>query len=290
MNTRTQPTSGDQRVAAAIHWLVDHVDARPGLDDVASAAGLTPSHFQRLFRQDVGISPKRFLQYLLGREASKRLAAGESVLDATYGASLSSSGRLHDLTVTLHAMTPGELRDGGRGLTLHWGCHDSPFGPVGIAMTERGICSLVFIGPRPDASAFRDSLEVAWPGARLLQDHARTAQPLAQFLGAGGYGPLSLHVRGSNFQLQVWQALLAIPSGATTTYQALADAADRPGAARAVGTAVGANPVAMVIPCHRVIRTSGALGGYRWGLNRKRLLLAAEGSLAPARSRSASQS
>ncbi len=268
-------------MAAAIHWLVDHVDARPSLDDVARAAGLAPSHFQRLFRQDVGISPKRFLQYLLGREASHRLAAGESVLDATYGASLSSPGRLHDLTVTLHAMTPGELRGGGRGLTLHWGCHDSPFGPVGLAMTERGVCHLAFVGARPDASVYRATLQAAWPGARLLQDHARTAQPLTQFLDAAhGHGPVSLHVRGSNFQLQVWQALLTVPAGATTTYQALAGAAARPGAARAVGMAVGANPVAMVIPCHRVIRTSGALGGYRWGLNRKRLLLAAEGSLA----------
>ncbi|SEP07296.1 AraC family transcriptional regulator, regulatory protein of adaptative response / methylated-DNA-[protein]-cysteine methyltransferase [Aquisalimonas asiatica] len=267
-------------MATAIHWLVAHAETRPGLDDVARAAGLAPSHFQRLFRQEVGISPKRFLQYLLGREASRRLAAGESVLDATYGSSLSSPGRLHDLAVTLHAMTPGELRDGGRGLTIHWGCHDSPFGPVGLAMTDRGICHLAFVGAAPDANAFRGTLQAAWPGARLLQDHARTAQPLTQFLGAGGYGPLSLHVRGSNFQLQVWQALLTIPAGATTTYQALASAAARPGAARAVGTAVGANPVAMVIPCHRVIRTSGALGGYRWGLNRKRLLLAAEGSLA----------
>ena len=250
-------------MAAAIHWLVANVEQRPGLEEVAGAVGLTSAHFQRLFRHDVGISPKRFLQYLLGQEAAQLLAGGASALDTAYAVNLSGPGRLHDLTVTLHAMTPGELRGGGAGLVLTWGIHETPFGPVGLAMTARGVCRLEFLSAGGGAAAFRTCLLAAWPGATPNRDERRTREPLAQMMDAHGSGPLSLHVHGSNFQLQVWQALLDVPPGGSTSYGALAAQVGRPRAARAVGAAVGANPVAMVIPCHRVIRSSGALGGYR---------------------------
>lgn len=259
-----------RRVAAAIQTLAAAPTEAPPLRELARRAQLSPAHFQRLFTRHVGVSPKRFTQALLLAEAEGRLAAGEDVLTASAGAGLSGPGRLHDLTVSLRAMTPGELRSGGAGLTIDWSVGDTLLGPALVATTDRGVCALRFDeGP--------EWLRARWPHATLRERAGAGAAALAVLRGlTASSGPLALHVRGTPFQVQVWRALLAIAPGERTDYGTLAERVDKPGAARAVGNAVGANPIAVLIPCHRVLRKEGALGGYRWGLPRKRALLAME--------------
>lgn len=300
-----------RRVKRAIQYLEEHRTDQPQLDDVAAHVGLSKHHFHRLFLRWAGTTPKRFLEHLTVEHARALLKESRPVLDAAYRSGLSGGGRLHDHFVRVEAVTPGEVKRGGAGLRIRTGVHPTPFGPALLAATDRGICYLSFL---PDATAttreapgFEErggsddqpgsggvagraaetalsELGERWPEARIEEDPETTGElarrafsVLDEGAGDGETGHfLHLHLRGTNFQLQVWRALLRIPPGRVTTYGTLAERVGRPGAARAVGGAVGANPVSFLIPCHRVIRTDGRIGGYRWGTLRKRAILAWE--------------
>jgi AraC family transcriptional regulator of adaptative response/methylated-DNA-[protein]-cysteine methyltransferase len=267
-----------QRIARAIAYLQRHAAAQPELAEVARQAHLSQHHFQRLFTRWAGVSPKRYLQLLTVESAKARLAASRSVLDLAGEVGLSGGGRLHDLFVTLEAMSPAEARSGGAGLEIGYGVHGTPFGPCVVATTARGVCGLHFLDRGSDVQA-RERLREDWPHAALAAAPAATrpiAERIFEPLAARPGRPLALLVRGTNFQVQVWRALLALPPGAVATYGDLATAVGRPAAARAVGNAVGANPVAWLIPCHRVIRESGLPSPYRWGTVRKSAMLAWE--------------
>ncbi|WP_224364271.1 bifunctional transcriptional activator/DNA repair enzyme AdaA [Hyalangium versicolor] len=271
-------TSDYARIERAIHFLDAHGQNQPPLAEVAAHVGLSPYHFQRLFTRWAGISPKRFLQFQTLENAKQLLTERRSLLDATYDAGLSSGGRLHDLFVTLTAMTPGEFKQGGAGLTLRYGVHASPFGDYLLAVCERGICALRFLTGSSWDEAVAE-LRAEWPRAALVQAPEAT-RPYAERIfpqrTPREFQPLNLLVKGTNFQLKVWEALLRIPSGAVATYEDIAQAVEAPRAVRAVGSAVGGNPIGLLIPCHRVIRKTGAFGQYRWGLPRKRAMLAWE--------------
>jgi len=267
-----------ERIARAIAYLEDHAAEQPSLGAAARAAGLSEFHFQRLFRRWAGVSPKRFVQFVTAQRAKRRLQGGDTVLATAYDVGLSGPGRLHDLLVSTEAVTPGQVRAAGAGLEIRWGRHATPFGDCLIAATPRGVCHLSF-HERGETEPGLERLRRDWPAARLIRDQAGTARLAARAFrtGRGRAGtPLALHVRGTNFQLKVWEALLRVPAAETTTYGTIAAAVGAPGAARAVGSAVGDNPIAFVIPCHRVLRGTGALGGYRWGVERKRAMLAWE--------------
>ncbi len=262
-----------ERIARAIEYLRRNATAQPDLTAIAHYLHLSEHHFQRLFTQWAGVSPKRFLQYLTLEHAKSRLAQSASLLDLTADVGLSGPGRLHDLFVTLEAMSPGEMRSGGSSLTLRYGIHPSPFGPCLIAASPRGICSLHFVTDPAHASV---QLQRYWPYAELVPDEAVTgpmARRIFDPLKVRPTRPLSLLVSGTNFQIQVWRALLRLPFGSVTSYRTVAAQVGHPSAARAVGNAVGANPIAWLIPCHRVIRESGTFGHYRWGENRKAAIL-----------------
>jgi AraC family transcriptional regulator of adaptative response/methylated-DNA-[protein]-cysteine methyltransferase len=265
------------RIEQAIQYLDERSREQPSLADVAAHVGLSESHFQRLFTRWAGISPKRFLQFQTVAHARALLAESRSLLDATYEAGLSSAGRLHDLFVTIDAVTPGEFKRSGDGLTIQWGIHDTPFGECVIGTTPRGICGLYFATDGGIARA-RQLLAESWEGARFVEN-ARATDPLvSQIFGdstkANAHlAPLAVLVKGTNLQLKVWEALLRIPLGEVVTYEQLAAAAGAPAAVRAVGTAVGRNPVSYLIPCHRVIRKTGAFGNYGGGIARKRAML-----------------
>ncbi len=283
-----QPSPSAQRhyqlIERAIAYLVRHYRQQPELAEVAAQVHLSPQHFQRLFTQWAGISPKRFVQHLTREELKARLRGAASLAEAAEAAGLSGPSRLHDLFVTLDAVTPAEYRSGGAGIEITWGIHPTPFGDCLLASTARGICSLQFIGDG-EAAALAE-LQDQWPRADIQHAPQHTA-PLAArafaLAGAldGARGSLSVLVKGSNFQLRVWQALLSVPEGALSSYRGLAEAIGQPGAARAVGAAVGSNPVAYLIPCHRVIRAEGVIGGYRWGAARKAALIGWESAQNP---------
>jgi AraC family transcriptional regulator, regulatory protein of adaptative response / methylated-DNA-[protein]-cysteine methyltransferase len=266
-----------RRIERAIGFMDERFREQPSLERVAKAAGVATHHFARMFRRWAGISPKQFMQRLTLEAARSSLGRDESVLQAALDAGLSGPGRLHDLFVTLEAATPGEYKSRGRGLTIRHGTAATPFGPATIALTERGIGFVGFEvagGEVPGWDAYR----ALWRDASFVADRAAAAGVAARIWGAGsrGGGPLRLWVHGSNFQVQVWQALLRDARDLTVNYSDIASGIGRPAAARAVGGAVGANPVAWLIPCHHVLRASGALGGYRWGVERKRTILAWE--------------
>lgn len=279
-----EPPPAHAGIAAAIRYLVEHYQDQPGLDEMAAAAGLSSFHFQRTFKRWAGISPKRFLQYVtLGH--AKRLLAGEaSILDATYEIGLSGPSRLHDLFVACEAMTPGEFKALGRDLEIRYGFHNGPLGRVLLGATARGVCWLSFTGE--DERAALAALEQEWAGATLRRDDAAIA-PLAERAfaldGGAGAAAVPLHLKGTNFQIKVWEALLRIPFGALVSYQDVARAIGQPAAIRAVGRAVGRNNVSWLIPCHRVILSTGVIHNYRWGVPTKRRLLAVESALAEAR-------
>jgi len=272
------------RIAAVIRYLDAHHVEQPDLARLAASTGLSPSHFHRLFRAWAGVTPKDFLQCLTLAHARALLRRGESVLDAAMEAGLSGPGRLHDLCVTLEAASPGEVKSGGAGWTVAWGNAETPFGVALIAEGPRGICALGFHAGDPGDGLAR--LQADWPAARLQRDDALAARlarrVFAPAAEAGARVPLSATVRGTAFQLRVWRALLAVPAGSVVSYGQLACAVGRPRAARAVGSAVARNPLALVIPCHRVIRETGAVGDYRWGTTRKRAMLARESCSAAA--------
>ncbi|WP_416668180.1 methylated-DNA--[protein]-cysteine S-methyltransferase [Egbenema bharatensis] len=267
------------QIARAIAFMRQTYLDQPDLATVAQQVHLSESHFQRLFTQWAGISPKRFWQYLTVEYAKSKIAETKSLLDLTVDIGLSSPGRLHDLFVKLEAMSPGEFKAGGAGLQIQYGLHPSPFGECLIATTARGICNLQFLDSF-DPNTVESLLRSEWPNAEIVRN-----QSAIQAIGDRIFlptvppsQPLNLFVKGTNFQIQVWRALLNLPPGGITTYQGLAHAIGRPTAARAIGNAIGRNPVGYLIPCHRVIRESGELGGYRWGLDRKTVLLGWEAS------------
>jgi AraC family transcriptional regulator of adaptative response/methylated-DNA-[protein]-cysteine methyltransferase len=271
-----------RRIEHALHFLQQHHLEQPSLEEIAASLKLSKYHFHRLFSRWAGISPHRFLQYLNLAHAKAGLASNQSLLDATYDAGLSSPGRLHDLFVTFEAVTPGEFKRGGSALLIEYGVHPSPFGECLLALTGRGICGLAFVPPGGRMAALQD-LQRAWPHAALQENPARTAPVAARIFpgpGGGTGSPLHLVLHGTNFQIKVWEALLHVPPGRVTTYGELAGRIGRAGAARAVGQAVARNPVAYLIPCHRVIRAMGVVGGYRWGAERKRIMLAWEAARA----------
>jgi AraC family transcriptional regulator of adaptative response/methylated-DNA-[protein]-cysteine methyltransferase len=271
------PVSDYDRVAQAIHFIEQNHRRQPSLEEVARSVYLSEFHFQRLFRRWVGISPKRFLQFLTVEHAKRRLDECRSVLDTTYDAGLSSPGRLHDLFVTLEAVTPGEYKQRGAGLRMAYGFHDTPFGTALVGATERGLCALSFVDEGGEGAAI-DELRERWSAADLDEDARRTADLAARIFSPAARDdkPIPLFVQGTNHQVRVWEALLRVPAGAVVSYEQLAAAAGRPDAVRAVAGAVARNQVAYVIPCHRVIRKLGAFGGYRWGGDRKRAMLAYE--------------
>jgi AraC family transcriptional regulator, regulatory protein of adaptative response / methylated-DNA-[protein]-cysteine methyltransferase len=280
--TAVTPAKDYERIASAIEYLLRHAASQPGLAAVARHVHLSEHHFQRVFTRWAGVSPKRFLQFLTVEHAKARIAASRNLLDLAADVGLSGPGRLHDLFVTLEAMSPGEARDGGHGLKIRYGLHDSPFGRCLIAATERGICALRFTDGMTGADPVT-LLRQEWPAAELELDRecaARLGNRVFAPLNSPSRQPLALLVKGTNFQIHVWRALVSVPFGAVTTYGKLAARAGRPHAARAVGAAVGANPVAFLIPCHRVLRESGAIGDYRWGRTRKAALLGWEAAQA----------
>lgn len=261
-----------ERVAEVIRYLDAHHLEQPGLDELARVAGLSAAHFHRLFARWAGVTPKDFLQCLTAEHARERLRKGESVLDASLSAGLSSPGRLHDLCVTLEAASPGEIKAGGDGWTIEAGFADTPFGLCCIGRGPRGICHLAFV-ENEDLGEIR----CAWPKAMMKRDD-KVARDIANLVFQTGSGAsLKALVRGTPFQLRVWRALLKVPPGVVVSYGHLAAAIGRAGAARAVGTAVGSNSLAFLIPCHRVIRETGVMGQYRWGWERKRAMLVWEG-------------
>jgi AraC family transcriptional regulator of adaptative response/methylated-DNA-[protein]-cysteine methyltransferase len=275
MNTTFTQLSNDyQRIEQAILYLEDHYQEQPSLEDVAATIGLSEFHFQKLFTRWAGVSPKRFLQFLTKTGAKELLARSENLLDTTHQLGLSSLGRLHDLFVTTEAVSPGEFKSRGEGVTIRYGLHASPFGKCLIAVTDRGICHLGFV-ETSEGNAI-DNLVADWQNAQLIEDNQTTAPLVDSIFDPHARGKINLHVRGTNFQLKVWEALLQIPAGAVTTYEGLAERIGQPTASRAVGTAVGHNPIAVLIPCHRVIRKVGEFGNYRYGAPRKKALLAYE--------------
>jgi AraC family transcriptional regulator of adaptative response/methylated-DNA-[protein]-cysteine methyltransferase len=262
------------RIARAIEFIAANAGAQPGLAEIAAQAKLSPFHFQKLFSRWAGVSPKRFLQVVTVERAKRLLDEGrDSLLGASESLGLSSSSRLHDHFVTLEAMTPAEYRRQAAGLEIRHGETETPFGRAFLAWTLRGVCALRFIDGEPKQAVLLD-LQQSWPGAILKRDGAGARQLAERIFGGSSKGAqlLPVVVRGTNFQVAVWRALLRIPAGGFVAYGDIAAAIGRPKAVRAVGTAVGANPCAFVIPCHRVIRESGALGGYRWGLTRKQAI------------------
>lgn len=265
-----------QKIAQAIQYLNDNFKQQPELHEVADVLGISPSHLQRLFTQWAGVSPKKFLQYLSIEHAKKLLATGNtSMLNVSLQTGLSGSGRLHDLFVTIEGMTPGEYANGGERLVISYCFAESLFGTVLVATTHKGVCHLAFADDGAQALA---ALRMRFPKATYIQKKTILARAALSFLAGEKVqrDEVALHLKGTPFQLKVWEALLRIPEGSLTTYTHIAQAVERPSAVRAVGTAVGANPVAVLIPCHRVIRASGALGDYHWGSSRKQALVGFE--------------
>jgi AraC family transcriptional regulator of adaptative response/methylated-DNA-[protein]-cysteine methyltransferase len=270
------------RIANAIGYVAEHYQDQPSLEDMAGAANLSQFHFQRVFKRWAGISPKRFLQYVTLAHAKRLLVDDASVLDAALETGLSGPSRLHDLFVTCEAMTPGEFKALGPNLIVRWGVHDGPLGRVLLGVTERGICWLSFIAG--DEQAVIDEFEREWRGATVVRDQAATEDYARRGfeLAERSSEPLPLLLRGTNFQIKVWEALLRIPFGHRVSYQAIAEAVGQPRAVRAVGAAVGRNNISWLIPCHRVILSTGVIHNYRWGTAQKQKLLAVEGALANA--------
>jgi AraC family transcriptional regulator of adaptative response/methylated-DNA-[protein]-cysteine methyltransferase len=272
------PRTDYERIARAIAFIRSRAPVQPSLGDVAAAAGLSPFHLQRLFSRWAGISPKRFLQAVTLAQAKRRLREDADVLTATLDSGLSSPGRLHDLFVTLEAVTPGEYRGRGEGLVMRHGFCETPLGSCFVALTDRGVCALEFADTAAARAEALARFRREWPKATHVGDSDAVAKTLARVFRPGTRGgrPLSLIVRGTHFQLRVWRALLNIPRGATASYLGIAKAIGRPTACRAVARAVASNRISILIPCHRVLREDGALGGYRWGEPRKLAALALE--------------
>lgn len=272
-------SGGDyQLVRAAISFLTEHWSTHPSLDALANAMGLSPSHCQKLFKRWCGLSPKEFVQAIALDHARAMLQDAASVLDTAHEVGLSGGGRLHDLFVSYEAMSPGEYKRRGEGLDISFGFHASPFGDALLMATPRGLCGLAFVNDdmghaRTEALA---DLQRRWPKANYLERPDATAGLASEIFGQGGNPnttPTRLVLIGSDFEVRVWKTLMKIPMGRAVSYQHIARHLGQPTASRAVGSAVGRNPLSFVVPCHRVLRTDGSLGGYHWGLTRKRALI-----------------
>ena len=266
------------RIEKAIHYIEKNFRRQPNLEEVAQSVGLSDYHFHRLFTRWAGISPKRFVQFLTAEYARGLLMESQSALGAAYEAGLSGPGRLHDLIVNVYAVTPGELKVEGAGLTIRYGVHPSPFGACLLATTDKGICDLSFL-PGLRAGEAEAELRKRWRRAKLVMDPKTTKAVVDRIFDRPqrkGAFPLNVTVEGTNFQVKVWEAILRIPPGYAASYEDIAIRIDAPGAVRAVGTALGQNPVAFLIPCHRVIRKTGAFGNYGGGPLRKKAILAWE--------------
>jgi AraC family transcriptional regulator of adaptative response/methylated-DNA-[protein]-cysteine methyltransferase len=254
---------------------VDALGPAASLDQLASEIGMSPAHFQRLFSQWVGVSPKRYQQYLTLGHAKTLLQQRFTTLSTAHEVGLSGGGRLHDLFLRWEAMSPGDYARQGEGLVIYWGWFDSPFGPALVMGTDKGICGIGFGSECTEAEALED-LTSRWPKAEYVKAPDRLRAWAETAFGLQQTGEVPLYLIGSPLQIKVWEALLQIPSGHVTTYSELAGLVGKPKAVRAVGTAVGRNPISYLIPCHRAVRKTGALGGYHWGLPVKRALLAWE--------------
>jgi AraC family transcriptional regulator, regulatory protein of adaptative response / methylated-DNA-[protein]-cysteine methyltransferase len=281
----TGPAGDYERIRRIVAFISERWREQPSLEDIAAHVGLSTTHVHHLFRRWCGLSPKAFLQAITLDNAKALLADSASVLDTTYELGLSGPARLHDLFVTHEAMTPGDYKAGGAGLTLRVGYHPSPFGEAILVATERGLAGLGFVDGADRAAALAD-MQRRWPKAAYVEDEAATA-PLARRifdpLSWRAEQPLRVVLIGTDFEVRVWQTLLRVPLGRATTYSDIASRIGKPSASRAVGAAVGKNPISFVVPCHRVLGRSGALTGYHWGLTRKQAMLGWEqGRLAPA--------
>jgi AraC family transcriptional regulator of adaptative response/methylated-DNA-[protein]-cysteine methyltransferase len=261
------------RIERVLHWLAEHRREQPALDTVAGECGLSPTHFQKLFLRWVGISPKRFIQYLTVEHAKELLRQSRSVLHTALETGLSGPGRLHDLFLACEAVTPGQFKSRGRDLVIQWGQAPSPFGEVVLGWTAKGLCHMGFVDAHKPEEASHD-LTSRWQGATLVSDPIQARRWVDRvFSDSLNKDRLPVHLRGTNFQIKVWQALLQIPRGAVLSYGDIARLIGHPSASRAVAGAVGRNPVSYIIPCHRVIRDMGVISGYRWGVDRKKALL-----------------
>jgi AraC family transcriptional regulator of adaptative response/methylated-DNA-[protein]-cysteine methyltransferase len=269
-----------ERIAAVIEYIRENFRQQPDLDAVAAHVHLSPFHFQRLFTAWAGVSPKKFLQYTSVEYAKYLLSEKQVTLfDASMETGLSGTGRLHDLFVTIEGMTPGEYKNGGASLEIAYRFAETPFGEILIASTAKGICQLAFIS---NAAQGLSELAKRFPNARLVPQGNALQEAALSFFRSDAEQPetIRLHLKGTAFQLKVWDALLRIPSGKLLSYGQLADAVRHPGASRAVGTAIGDNPVAYIIPCHRVLQSSGRIGGYHWGVTRKSAMIGWEAARA----------
>ncbi len=276
MNVQSSETGYHYGVMRRAIELIDQGGDALTLEEMAREMGMSPAHFQRLFSAWVGVSPKRYQQYLRLGHAKSLLAERFTTLETALATGMSGSGRLHDLFLRWEAMSPGEYARGGEGLTIYWGWFESPFGPALVMGTEKGVCGMGFAADAGESAAMED-LCGRWPKARYIEDVMRLRPwVLSAFGGEEGLSETPLFLIGAPFQIKVWEALLNIPSGHVTTYSEIAEAIGNPRAVRAVGTAVGRNPVSWLIPCHRALRKSGGLGGYHWGLPVKRAMLAWE--------------
>jgi AraC family transcriptional regulator of adaptative response/methylated-DNA-[protein]-cysteine methyltransferase len=278
--TEVNPTY--QQIARSIEFLTENFRQQPSLAEVADRANLSEYHFQRLFSDWAGVSPKKFLQYLTLDFAKERLRSGLTLAEAADEAGLSGTGRLHDLFVALEGVTPGQFKQAGDGLTIRYAVFDSPFGPYLLGTIGDKICRLEFLeeADPTDAMSIAHRFADTWPEATILPDSA-TLRPLADTIFTDAERkPLRVLVKASPFQLKVWEALLRIPEGQVVSYDQIAAAIGMPAASRAVGTAIGSNPVGYLIPCHRVIRKTGLFGNYRWGATRKTALLGWEAAYA----------
>ncbi len=275
LETVVMARSDYERIERAIRFVEGNFKEQPNLKTIAQHVHLSEFHFQRLFKRWAGISPKQFLQFLTVEYAKEMLRESRSVLDVTYEAGLSSPSRLHDLFVSVEAVTPGEFKKNGLNLSISYGFHKSPFGECLLAVTQRGICGLEFVATN-NQNTVLESLVRRWNTARVRRDTKRTKPIFERILASLNESQsteLSLFLKGTNFQIKVWQALLRIPSGVLVSYEDIACSVSGPNASRAVGHAIGQNPVALLIPCHRVIRKIGAANGYRWGTARKKALI-----------------
>lgn len=269
MENQSEASRDYQRIEKALNFIAENFRQQPSLAEIAHTVHLSEHHFQRLFQRWAGVSPKQFLQYLTVNHAGECLQSGLSTMETAYEVGLAAPARLGELFVRLEAVTPGEYKNGGVGIDVSWGVHESPFGGCVLGVTDRGVCGLHFITSESTIESALSDLKSVLPNANWFHQPEKSGKVAQRIFVADTKSTLPLLVSGTAFQLKVWDALLRIPEGGLASYQQIATSIGKTAAVRAVGTAIGKNPVALLIPCHRVIRGDGMPGGYRWGLGRK---------------------